>query len=70
MPKKTLRQRRDRLLPEEGPAKSVILHLSPETHKKLKYMAWLKETSVQKLLAKTIEALVKDVNFKGKTGAA
>ncbi|MBK8125813.1 MAG: hypothetical protein IPK56_03750 [Elusimicrobia bacterium] len=54
----------------KGLEKSVILHLSPETHKKLKYMAWLKETSVQKLLAKTIEALVKDVNFKGKTGAA
>jgi hypothetical protein len=35
----------------KGLKKSVILHLSPETHKKIKYMAWLKETSVQKLLA-------------------
>ncbi|MBK7207380.1 MAG: hypothetical protein IPH91_03760 [Elusimicrobia bacterium] len=52
----------------KGLKKSVILHLSPETHKKIKYMAWLKETSVQKLLAKTIEALVKDINFKGKAG--
>jgi hypothetical protein len=54
----------------KGLQKSVILHLTPETHKKLKYMAWLKETSLQKLLAKTIDGLVKDVDFKGKGGAA
>jgi hypothetical protein len=53
---------------KKGLQKSVILHLSPETHKKLKYMAWLKETSVQKLLAKTIETLVKDVDLKSKSG--
>lgn len=53
---------------KKGLGKSVILHLSAETHKKLKYLAWYKETSVQKLSVKAIEDLVKGVELpeKGK----
>jgi hypothetical protein len=50
----------------KGLQKSIILHLSSETHKKLKYLAWHRETSVQKLLVKTIEDIVKGVELPEK----
>lgn len=45
---------------KKGLEKALLIHLSTETHKKLRHRAYMKELSIQKTVRQIIKEAVKD----------
>ena len=60
MPKKNIKQSGFSFYKKKGLQKALLIHLSAETHKKLRHRAFMKELSIQKTVRQIIDDAVKE----------